>query len=230
MCIQCGCLSDPDGGALYCLVGYEHLGNVKASETKLPVWHSLHSSSQLEGFHPHQNKWATGSSVSPALFQAQGLLSLTYWNWKHVQEHRNLCLPIVFDPLLAARVKEASISEYGIPKYPDFYLDETDTGELIGLEYNLQLPDKIEDADNIKTVIPKLAEDEVLESGLDPGSQAQLKSLLSTTSTQTPQFPSQASTSDSQSTSSGTRTNRDEREDSPVTSCLSLPERQVFHG
>ena len=41
MHIRRGCLSDPGSVPLYHLVGHEHLGGVKSSETELCVWQSL---------------------------------------------------------------------------------------------------------------------------------------------------------------------------------------------
>lgn len=54
------------------------------------------------------------SHMSPALLQAQGLLGLTYCNWQPTQEHKNVHLTVVFDPLPAAKINEASISDYGV--------------------------------------------------------------------------------------------------------------------
>ena len=135
MHIRRGCLSDPGSVPLYRLVGHEHLGGVKSSETKLCVWQSLRGSSELEGFHPHQSRWVTGSRVGPDLFQAQSFLGLIHWNLRRAAEHRNLNLPTVFDPLLTASINKATTEEYGIAKYPDFKCNMSDTGELFGIDY-----------------------------------------------------------------------------------------------
>ena len=136
--IRRGCLSDPvsAGGVLYRQLSSEHLGGSKAPQTKLNVWQSLRGSSQLEGFHPHQAKWVTGTRVSPELFQAQSMLGLIQWNWRRSVQNRNLNLATVCDPSLVVALNEACISEYGEPKYPDFKCSSANTGELFGIEYS----------------------------------------------------------------------------------------------
>ena len=124
-----------------------------------------------------------GTRVSPVLFQAQGFLGLTYWNWKRAVENRNLTLPSVFDPSLTAKINAASTAEYGKPKYPDFQLNTNNTGELFGMDYSQDLPDSIEGADHIETLAPKEEDEQVFESGLEPSTQSELQNLMSSTQT-----------------------------------------------
>ena len=135
--IRRGCLSDPldAGGVLYRFTGYVHLGHKISDETKLSTWQSLRGSSQLEGLHPHQVSWVTGTRVSAPLFQAQAMFGVAKWNMKRAAEHRKLKMPSVFNPLLTATINTVSTMEYGSPKYPDFVLNDVDTGETFGIDY-----------------------------------------------------------------------------------------------
>ena len=169
MPIRRGCLSYHEEGALYRLTGHGHLGRDKSSVTRLCVWQSLRGSSQLEGFHPHHNKWVTGTRVSPALFQAQGFPGLTYWNC--AIDHRHLRLPSVFDPLLTAWINAVSTKEYREPKYLDFVIKEADTGKQFGLDYS---EDHIEAVDLIETTASEAKDELVFESSLDSRLQSEL--------------------------------------------------------
>ena len=142
--IRRGCLSDPldAGGVLYRLTGYVQLGHGKTHVTKLPCWQSLRGSSQLEGLHPHQAGWVTGTRVSAKLFQAQAMFGTAKWNMKRAAEHRKLKMPQIFNPLLTSQVNAASSAEIGSPKYPDFVLNDADTKEKFGTEYILHSPEE----------------------------------------------------------------------------------------
>jgi hypothetical protein len=71
--------------------------------------------------------------VSPALFQAQGLLGVVRWNYKRAIENRNLSPP-VFDPKLTVQLNQAHRAEYGVTKYPDLSFNLNETEELFGVE------------------------------------------------------------------------------------------------
>ena len=180
--IRRGCLSDPVdvGGVLYRFTGNVQLGHSKKPEAKVATWQSLRGSSQLEGFHPHQAKWVTGTCVSSSLFQAQGFLGIIRWNCKRAKEHRDLILPEAFDPLLTAQLNCASVSEYGSPKYPDFVVNDSETGERFGIDYALPCDSDtkhaFESENHLVAIDTKSVED--LEADLDVALQGELEELL----------------------------------------------------
>ena len=178
--IRRGCLSDPpvDGGVLYRFTGYIHLGHVESPETKLATWQSLRGSSQLEGLHPHQAKWVTGTRVSCALFQAQGFFGVVRWNWKRAEEHMNLELPKMFDPLLTAKINSVSLEENGIKKYPDFTVNEADTGENSGVDYISS--DPIRNQENEVDVTSNNGCNPEEENSIDLTLQTEVENLIST--------------------------------------------------
>ena len=139
------CIFAEDGGVLYRFTGYVHLGHLESAQTKLATWQSLRGSSQLEGLHPHQARWVTGSQVSCALFQAQGFFGVTRWNLKRAAEHLNLEMPQMYDPLLTAKINSVSLEENGIEKYPDFVINRAESGEAFGLDYHFDAAQVNED-------------------------------------------------------------------------------------
>lgn len=130
--------NDEAGGVLYRLVDYINFRGRESADTRLPVWQPLRGTSQLEGFHPHQARWVTGTRVSPALFQAQAFLGLARWNWSRGTEHRKLKLP-AFDPRLTAELNQAHVDEYAELKYPDFCCNSMETGERFGIDYSQEV-------------------------------------------------------------------------------------------
>lgn len=72
-----GCLSDPvlpspHGGVIFTSNENIHLHGVNDDIALLPVYHSIRGSSQLEGFHVHQNRDITGSRVTGELARVTG--------------------------------------------------------------------------------------------------------------------------------------------------------------
>ena len=71
-----GCLSDPvdsEGNIQYQVRGYVALEHSKDLRCRLPVYSTVRGSSQLEGFHVHQNRNITGTVVGLELYDAQML-------------------------------------------------------------------------------------------------------------------------------------------------------------
>lgn len=185
LCSSLADVTNQAGGVLYRLENYIHLGGVVSPVTRLPVWQPLRGTSQLEGFHPHQARWVTGTRVSEALFQAQAFLGLAQWNWKRAIEHRHLRLP-TFDPKLTSELNESHQLEHGRPKYPDFSCSKNETGEYFGIEYNHHdLP--LADEDQIHLVpvstnkedarMPYTVED-TFDCIVDPEAQKELEMMI----------------------------------------------------
>eukprot|EP00112_Aurelia_sp_Birch-Aquarium-sp1_P024286 Seg7615.2 transcript_id=Seg7615.2/GoldUCD/mRNA.D3Y31 product="hypothetical protein" protein_id=Seg7615.2/GoldUCD/D3Y31 len=51
-------------------------------------------------------------------------------------------MPQIFNPLLTSKINAASEAEIGRPKYPDFVLNDADTGEKFGTGYILHTPEE----------------------------------------------------------------------------------------
>ena len=102
----------------------------------LPVYHGIRGSSQLEGFHMHQNKDITGSRVTGELYQAQMMFAVVHWNQKRSEERLGHEVPKACNPKLVSRLNDIHNREYGTRKYNLRY-NFADTGELFGYEYLL---------------------------------------------------------------------------------------------
>ncbi|XP_071330701.1 uncharacterized protein [Trachinotus anak] len=134
-----GCLSDPEveGGILYRHGGTVQLNHVQGEGAKVPVWIPVRGTSQQEGYHFHQAQWVTGTRLSTALFQAQGMMGVTRWNYQRLLDLKQpgVSLPAVFDPALIVDLNAVSERVLGQEKYPALHLSSRDTGEKFGLEY-----------------------------------------------------------------------------------------------
>ena len=130
-----GCLSDPKGEVLYRIVKYEQLRGNKSVKAKLPVYQGVRSSSQLEGFHFHQNLFVTGKAVRGEFWQAQMSFEVANWNKKRAVEHLHHTYPKDMNPKLLFQLNRYHEIEHGKPKYPDVVMNFDSTNETFGYEY-----------------------------------------------------------------------------------------------
>ena len=99
---------------------------------------------------------------------------------QQAKEHRDLILLEAFDPVLTAQLNSASVSEYGNPKYPDFVVNDSETGERFGIDYALPCDSDtkhaFESENHVVAIHTKSVED--LEADLDVALQGELEELL----------------------------------------------------
>ncbi|CAL8266066.1 unnamed protein product [Merluccius merluccius] len=122
-----GCLSDPEveDGILYRYGGTLQLNHTKGEGAAVPIWIPVRGTSQQEGFHFHQARWA------------QGLTGVVRWNFQRLVDLKqpDVVLPAVFDPVLIMDLNVASVKVTGQSKYPVLHVSNRDTGERFGLQY-----------------------------------------------------------------------------------------------
>ena len=127
-----------EDASFYRIVKHEQLRHSQAPEARLPVYQCVRSSSQLKGFHFHQNQFVTGQKVSGEFWQAMIAFQIAAWNQKRAVEHRHLTYPLSFNPKLTYYLNTYHTQEYGTPKYPDVKMNFAKTNETFGYEYLLE--------------------------------------------------------------------------------------------
>jgi transposase-like protein len=131
-----GCLSDPKMGS-HRIQKYVQLKSNKSPLCKLPVYQSIRSSSQLEGFHAHQNKFIPSSHVGGPLAHAELSFGTAQWNRDRAVELRGHRLPLVLgsNPKLIFKLNSHYRMEHNVDKYPDVSFNFTPTTEKFGYDY-----------------------------------------------------------------------------------------------
>ena len=176
------CLSDPPNAEYNRVLRYEQLGKNQSEKARLPVYQGVRSSSQLEGFHFHQNKYVTGDKVRGEFWQAQMFFEVSRWNQKRATEHREHKYPLNYDPKLTYHLNHYHQKEYDVPKYPDVVMNFDQTNETFGFEYLQEnqskamvesLYDEIEEPESSPVKHKKLS-----LRGKQPGSKSSLESSI----------------------------------------------------
>ena len=135
--ISRGCLSDPNGVVLYNQVKFEQLFGNKNPKAKVPVYVGVRSSSQLEGFHFHQNRFVTGTVVTGEFWQAQVAFEVCEWNKKRAVEYLHHDYPQNSNPRLLFHLNHYYHKEFKQYRYPKLVMNWDETGETFGFEYLL---------------------------------------------------------------------------------------------
>ena len=164
-----GCVSDPEGEVIFRVVKEVQLRKNKSSKATVPVYTCVRSSSQLEGFHFHQNRFVTGDNVRGNFWQAQVAFEVCLWNIKRATEHLFHTYPRDFNPKLLFKLNDYHQKEMGFMKYPDVVMNFDSTDEVFGFEY-LQ-------SNRIDAVAATLLDDEADDSTFDPPLPPSQKSL-----------------------------------------------------
>ena len=135
-----GCLSDPvdsDGNIKYQVRGYVALEHSKDPRCRVPVYSTVRGSSQLEGFHMHQNKNITGTVVSMDLYDAQMFPAICLWNLGRDRGLLHLRIPDAFNPKLLYDLNVIHKEIHGTTKY-HLNFNFNGTNERFGGDYLTQ--------------------------------------------------------------------------------------------